>query len=158
MKFGITELQQSLEMFQEFLWLEDTHYKTVSLPRPVLHWGFSIPKYFINILSRKSDIRWLFSTSLDKFPLLKWLPFVVLVWKGKYFRKKVKNISCMFLSITANKLSLKQTGRHSEVWLKQEAGEHEKPYKECWNTRKRRNHLLLFPLSHSSMWTASKER
>jgi len=45
--------------------------------------------------------------------------------------KKLRNISYMFLSITANKLSLKQTGRHSEVLLKQEAGEHEKPYKEC---------------------------
>lgn len=47
------------------------------------------------------------------------------------WKKKLRNISCMFLSITANKLSLKQTGRHAEVRLKQEAGEHEKPHKEC---------------------------
>lgn len=76
----------------------------------------------------------------------------------KIEQKKLRNISCMFLSIAANKLSLKQTGRHSEVLVKQEAREHEKPHKECWNTLKRRNHLLLFSLSHSSMWTASKER
>ena len=49
--------------------------------------------------------------------------------------KKLRNISYIFLSITANKLSLKQTGRHSEVLLKQEAGEHVKPYKDAETLR-----------------------
>lgn len=103
--------------------------------RPVWNWGVSIPKYFINIISQKSGIGWFFFQFSWQVPTFKMVAICGINLERKIQqKKKLRNISCMFLNITANKLSLKQTGRHSEVLLKQEAGEHEKPYKECWNT------------------------
>jgi hypothetical protein len=65
----------------------------------------------------------------------------------------------MFLSITANKLSLKQTGRNSEVLLKQEAGDMRSPTKDA-ETRRREETIDCFSpsLPPQCEWQVKKDK
>lgn len=102
-----------------------------------------------------------FSSSPGKFPLFKRLPFAVLIWKGKYSRKrKLRNIRCMFLRITANKLSPKQTGRHSRALLnkRQGPGAEKPPPPPSRMLEQKRSPFLLLSLPYTSIWLGSKDK